>query len=57
MMQIVSTQKNIGMVVFTIGKTIHFTPLELYNKYCANARSPKFEGTFDECVKYVHEVL
>jgi len=56
-MQIVSTQKNIGMVVFTIGKTIHFTPLELYNKYCANARSPKFEGTFDECVKYVHEVL
>ena len=57
MMQIVSTRKNIAVVVFNIGESIHFAPLEKYNPNVLDARSPTFNGTFDECVKYIHEVI
>jgi len=57
MMQIVSTRKNIAVVVFNIGDEIYFTPLEKYNPNMLDARSPKFNGTFDQCVRYIHEVI
>jgi hypothetical protein len=57
MMQIVSTKKNIAMVVFTIGETIHFTTLEKYNPNTENARSPRFDGTFDDAIDYIHTII
>ncbi len=54
---VVNTRKNIAMVVFTIGNEIHFTPLEKYNPYVMDARAPKFTGSFDDCVKYLQDVI
>jgi len=56
-MQISSTRKNIAMVVFTIGDTIHFTPLDKYNPNVMDAKAPVFDGTFDDCVTFISEVL
>jgi hypothetical protein len=59
MMQVVSTKKNVAMVVFNIGEQIHFTTLEKYagNPNVLDANAPKFRGSFDECVKYISEVI
>ncbi len=57
MMQIVSTKKNIAMVVYDFDNKIHFTPLAKYNPRCIDARAPVFNGSFDECAKFIHEVI
>lgn len=57
MMQLVSTKKNISMVVYEDSGEIRFTTLERYNPRILDARAPRFNGTLDECVLYVHEVL
>ena len=57
MMEIVSTKKNVAMVVFNIGDQIHFTTLEEYShhKNVLDARAPKWFGTADECTKFIRE--
>lgn len=51
MREIVSDKHNNKMVVFTIGETIHITTLKKYPN--VDARSPKFDGTFDQACEYV----
>ena len=55
MMEIVTDKNNNAMVVFTIGETIHITTLEKFCKrpIVVDARSPKFDGTFDQACEYV----
>ena len=57
MMQIVSTKNNIAMVVYDDAGAIRIYPLEKYNPMILDDRAPKFNGTFEQCVNYVHNIM
>lgn len=57
MMQIVSTKKNIAMVVYEDAGTIRIYPLEKYNPMILDDRAPKFNGSFEQAINYVHNIM
>jgi hypothetical protein len=43
------------MVIYSLNGKVKFAPLKNYHPMCVNYNDPKFDGTPEECMKYIQE--
>lgn len=51
------TKTGIDMVIYSFNGKVKFAPLKKYNPMCVNYFDPTFNGTPEECMKYINEVI
>ena len=47
------TKSGKEIVIYPFNGKIKFCPVEKFNAYCVNYFDPSFNGTIDECVRFI----